>query len=257
MQPGAAPAPPGVGLLPSLAPSVPWQFLAPAEPTWRGSCYLSPSPGTHSALHTPSPACSSCERAESVPVCLALLRTTTLHLPLLIGSPPPCSHVAGHLRALLVALVFCVCGYERLLPLVSGCCPERQVTAEASAAGAQGTEPGMVYSSAQTANGLGDIAAPHGGLGAAINQGAPLQQPLPPPRSSVLGGASPGGLWHSQAGLSQYMNGPVGLRRRVCVHTYTYRSVCRCSFMFPCLNVCVSVPMCGCMSMFVPMRVHV
>lgn len=55
--------------------------------------------------------------------------------------------------------------------------------------GAQGTEPGMVYSSAQTANGLGDIAAPHGGLGAAINQGAPLQQPLPPPRSSVLGGS--------------------------------------------------------------------
>ena len=49
------------------------------------------------------------------------------------------------------------------------------MTAEASAAGAQGTEPGMVYSSAQTANGLGDIAAPHGGLGAAINQGAPLQ----------------------------------------------------------------------------------
>lgn len=61
------------------------------------------------------------------------------------------------------------------------------MTAEASVAGAQGTEPGMVYSSAQTANGLGDIVTPHGGLGAAINQGAPLQQPLPPPRSSVLG----------------------------------------------------------------------
>ena len=47
------------------------------------------------------------------------------------------------------------------------------MTAKASAAGVQGTEPGVVYSSAQTANGLGDIAAPHGGLGAAINQGAP------------------------------------------------------------------------------------
>lgn len=102
--------------------------------------------------------------------------------------PLPCSHVGGHLRALLAALVSCVCGYERLLPLVSGCCPERQVTAEASAAGAEGTEPGVVYSSAQTANGLGDIAAPHGGLGAAINQGAPLQQLPPPPRSPVLGG---------------------------------------------------------------------
>ena len=62
------------------------------------------------------------------------------------------------------------------------------MTAKASAAGVQGTEPGVVYSSAQTANGLGDIAAPHGGLGAAINQGAPLQQPPHPPRPSVLGG---------------------------------------------------------------------
>ena len=62
------------------------------------------------------------------------------------------------------------------------------MTADTRAAGAEGTEPGVVYSSAQTANGLGDIAAPHGGLGAAINQGAPLQQPPPPPRSPVLGG---------------------------------------------------------------------
>ena len=53
------------------------------------------------------------------------------------------------------------------------------------------------------------------------------------------------------------MKGPVGLRQSVCMHTYTYRSVCRCSFMLLRLNVCVSVHVCGCVSMFVSMQVNV
>ena len=62
------------------------------------------------------------------------------------------------------------------------------MTAEASGAGAEGAEPGMFYSSAQTSNGLSDIAAPNGGLGAVINQGAPAQQPPPlPDRPSLKG----------------------------------------------------------------------
>lgn len=68
------------------------------------------------------------------------------------------------------------------------------MTAEVSVTRAEGAEPGMFYSSAQTANGLCDIVAPHGGLGAVINQGAPAQQPRPPPRSCPGRGALPGGL---------------------------------------------------------------
>lgn len=42
-------------------------------------------------------------------------------------------------------------------------------------AGAGSAKPGVFYSSAQTANGLGDNAAANGDLGAATNQGAPAQ----------------------------------------------------------------------------------
>ena len=62
-------------------------------------------------------------------------------------------------------------------------------------AGAGGAEPGVFYSSAQTANGLGDIATANGGLGATINQGAPAQQPPAPPRLSVPGGECRQEVW--------------------------------------------------------------
>lgn len=57
------------------------------------------------------------------------------------------------------------------------------MTTEASVAEADGTKAGVFYSSAQTANGFGHTAGPNGGLGAAINQGVPAQQPPPPSRS--------------------------------------------------------------------------
>lgn len=83
---------PGEGMLPrsgiegtSGAPGTSRAYLG------GGRCHLSPSPGTRSPLHTPSPACSSCMWAESIPVCLELLRTATLCTPPQ-GHPPP-SHV--------------------------------------------------------------------------------------------------------------------------------------------------------------------
>lgn len=76
-------------------------------------------------------------------------------------------------------------------------CPTRQVAAEVNVARTEGAKPGMFYSSAQTANGLWDIAAPNSGLGAVLNQGAPAQQPLHSPRSSVLGGDHSQQVWGS------------------------------------------------------------
>lgn len=51
------------------------------------------------------------------------------------------------------------------------------MTAKVSGTRAEGAKPGMLYSSAQTAKGLWDIAAPNSGLGAVINQGVPARQP--------------------------------------------------------------------------------
>lgn len=61
------------------------------------------------------------------------------------------------------------------------------MTTEVSVTRAEGAEPSVFYSSAQTTNGLCDITALRSRLGAAVNQGPPAQWPQPPPRSSVLG----------------------------------------------------------------------
>lgn len=144
----------------------------------------------------------------------------------------------------------------------SGAAQRGRVITEASAAGAEGAKPGLFSSSVQTANGLGDNAAQNSNSGAAITQGAPAQQPAPPPRSSVLGGEHCREVWgppsqgcHSsppvptRARLSKAMEG----YSKVCACTRKYRSVCRCSFMCLRLNLSLYV----CVSMFVPKEVNV
>ena len=107
----------------------------------------------------------------------------------------------------------------------------------------------MFYSSAQTANGLCDIAAPNGGTGEVIYQGVLAQQALPLPdhlcwggeHCEGVGGSPSQGVQSGPAVPTQARLTKDGKAKGRCVHAHTRARVWQVVIYAPCLNVCISV----------------
>jgi len=117
---------PGLVCYLGLALGGPWEFQAPAKPTWGARCPLSPCPGKPEPAPDSAPARASCMWAKHLPVYLKFLRTTTLCLVpahRVMLSPAVGVDTWGALRASPAALVSLLCSYERSLLLVPRSCP--------------------------------------------------------------------------------------------------------------------------------------